>query len=310
MNIMNKTIQQRMRRSLLCLCSVCCGLAATVVSCSSDDLDATSVIKDSPLPPTAFDKWIDRHYVKAYNIDLKYRMVDSESNFTYTLVPASVDNSIKVAHIVLHTWLEAYDEVAGRDFTRQLAPKVLQFIGSPAMESDNRGMMGQAESGMKITLFGINQLEVTRSFLNNTYFQSMHHEFVHILAQNKDYDTDFQKISEGKYEPADWYAAGKTETYALQKGFISTYAMSEYNEDFAETLAFYLVYTDAEWQSKMRTADNSGTNGSAIINQKLQMVRSYMQTVWDIDIDELRSVIQRRMDEVVSGQVDLTDLEK
>ena len=284
-----------------------------MVSCSDDDLSGTSVIKDSTQPATAFDKWIDQHYVKAYNIDLRYRMVDSESNFTYTLVPASITNSIKVAHIVLHTWLEAYDEVAGQDFTRQLAPKVLQFIGSPAMESDNRGMMGQAESGMKITLFGINQLEITKEFLNNTYFQSMHHEFTHILAQNKDYDTDFQKISEGQYEPANWYAAGKTETYALQKGFISTYAMSEYNEDFAETLAFYLIYTQAEWDAKMKTADGLNENseqchGSVAIMQKLQMIRSYMQTVWDIDIDELRSVIQRRMSEVVNGQVDLMEL--
>ena len=302
-----------MSRSLLCLCSMCCGLAATMVSCSDDDLSGTSVIKDSTQPATAFDKWIDQHYVKAYNIDLRYRMVDSESNFTYTLVPASITNSVKVAHIVLHTWLEAYDEVAGQDFTRQLAPKVLQFIGSPAMESDNRGMMGQAESGMKITLFGINQLEITKEFLNNTYFQSMHHEFTHILAQNKDYDTDFQKISEGQYEPANWYAAGKTETYALQKGFISTYAMSEYNEDFAETLAFYLIYTQAEWDAKMKTADGLNENseqchGSVAIMQKLQMIRSYMQTVWDIDIDELRSVIQRRMSEVVNGQVDLMEL--
>jgi len=302
-----------MSRSLLCLCSMCCGLAATMVSCSDDDLSGTSVIKDSTQPATAFDKWIDQHYVKAYNIDLRYRMVDSESNFTYTLVPASITNSIKVAHIVLHTWLKAYDEVAGQDFTRQLAPKVLQFIGSPAMESDNRGMMGQAESGMKITLFGINQLEITKEFLNNTYFQSMHHEFTHILAQNKDYDTDFQKISEGQYEPANWYAAGKTETYALQKGFISTYAMSEYNEDFAETLAFYLIYTQAEWDAKMKTADGLNENseqchGSVAIMQKLQMIRSYMQTVWDIDIDELRSVIQRRMSEVVNGQVDLMEL--
>jgi len=284
-----------------------------MVSCSDDDLSGTSVIKDSTQPATAFDKWIDQHYVKAYNIDLRYRMVDSESNFTYTLVPASIANSVKVAHIVLHTWLEAYDEVAGQDFTRQLAPKVLQFIGSPAMESDNRGMMGQAESGMKITLFGINQLEITKEFLNNTYFQSMHHEFTHILAQNKDYDTDFQKISEGQYEPANWYAAGKTETYALQKGFISTYAMSEYNEDFAETLAFYLIYTQAEWDAKMKTADGLNENseqchGSVAIMQKLQMIRSYMQTVWDIDIDELRSVIQRRMSEVVNGQVDLMEL--
>lgn len=277
-------------------------------SCSGDDLSDTSVIKDSSQPKTAFDRWLDIHYVQPYNIQLKYRMEDKETDFTYTLAPADVNNSVKLAHIVLHTWLQAYDEVAGIAFTRQQAPKVFQFIGSPAFETDNRYMMGQAEGGMKITLFDVNELKVTRSFLNNSYFQSIHHEFTHILAQNKNYDTDFQKISEGQYEPANWYASGKTETYALQKGFISTYAMSEYNEDFAETLGFYLVDSPAEWEKKMATADSDGHNASAVIQQKLSMVRSYMQTAWNIDIDRLRTVIQRRMDEVIDGKVDIEEL--
>lgn len=287
---------------------VCCCITATLTaltSCSEDSLDDTTVVKDSTRPKTAFDQWLHRHYVETYNISLKYRLEDMETDFTYTLAPADLQNSVRLAHIVLHTWLQAYDEVAGIDFTRQLAPKLFQFVGSPAFETDNRFMMGQAEGGMKITLFDVNELKLTRSFLNNSYFQSIHHEFTHILTQTKDYDTDFQKISEGLYEPASWYASGKTETYALERGFISTYAMKEYNEDFAETLAFYLVYTPEEWQQKMTTA---GTDGSAIIAQKLQMIRSYMQTTWNIDIDALRTVIQRRMDEIVNGTIDLDNL--
>lgn len=288
---------------------VCCGcaatLSATLSSCSENALDDTTVVKDSTRPKTTFDQWLHRHYVEAYNISLKYRLEDMETDFTYTLAPADLQNSVRLAHIVLHTWLQAYDEVAGIDFTRQLAPKVFQFVGSPAFETDNRFMMGQAEGGMKITLFDVNELKLTRSFLNNSYFQSIHHEFTHILTQTKDYDTDYQKISEGRYEPASWYASGKTETYALERGFISTYAMKEYNEDFAETLAFYLVYTPEEWQQKMTTA---GTDGSTIIAQKLQMIRSYMQTTWNIDIDALRTVIQRRMDEIVNGTIDLDNL--
>jgi len=287
---------------------VCCCITATLASlssCSENALDDTTVVKDSTRPKTAFDQWLHRHYVETYNISLKYRLEDMETDFTYTLAPADLQNSVRLAHIVLHTWLQAYDEVAGIDFTRQLAPKLFQFVGSPAFETDNRFMMGQAEGGMKITLFDVNELKLTRSFLNNSYFQSIHHEFTHILTQTKDYDTDFQKISEGRYEPASWYASGKTESYALERGFISTYAMKEYNEDFAETLAFYLVYTPEEWQQKMTTA---GTDGSTIIAQKLQMIRSYMQTTWNIDIDALRTVIQRRMDEIVNGTIDLDNL--
>lgn len=297
---------------------VCCVFAVTLftlTSCGDDELSDTSVIKDSTQPQTAFDKWLDKSYKQEYNIDLKYRLNDQETDFTYTLVPADIDNSIKLAHIILHTWLQAYDEVAGKDFTRQLAPKVLQFVGSVAWQTDNSAIMGQAEDGMKITLFGVNNLELTKSFLNANYFQSMHHEFTHILAQSKDYDTDFQKISEGDYEPAEWYTSEhNTETYALQKGFLSSYAMSEYNEDFAETLAFFLIYTPAEWTSKMTTADAKYDEGSgkrkpsAIIQQKLQTVRSYMQSAWDIDLDQLRTVVQRRMDEIIDGKVDLTGL--
>ena len=296
------------RYSLLTAVLVCCCITATLItltSCSEDALDDTSVVKDSTRPKTAFDLWLHKNYVETYNINLKYRLEDMETDFTYTLAPADLSNSVKLAHIVLHTWLQAYDEVAGMDFTRQLAPKVFQFVGSPAFETDNRYMMGQAEGGVKITLFDVNELKITRSFLNNSYFQSIHHEFTHILTQTKDYDTDYQKISEGLYEPASWYASGKTESYALQRGFISTYAMKEYNEDFAETMAFYLVYTPAEWQQKMTTA---GADGAAIISQKLQMIRSYMQTTWNIDIDDLRTVIQRRMDEIIDGSIDLDEL--
>lgn len=296
------------RYSLLTAVLVCCCITTTLItltSCSEDALDDTSVVKDSTRPKTAFDLWLHKNYVETYNINLKYRLEDMETDFTYTLAPADLSNSVKLAHIVLHTWLQAYDEVAGMDFTRQLAPKVFQFVGSPAFETDNRYMMGQAEGGMKITLFDVNELKITRSFLNNSYFQSIHHEFTHILTQTKDYDTDYQKISEGLYEPASWYASGKTESYALQRGFISTYAMKEYNEDFAETMAFYLVYTPAEWQQKMTTA---GADGAAIISQKLQMIRSYMQTTWNIDIDDLRTVIQRRMDEIIDGSIDLDEL--
>lgn len=311
----------RLHKKLLWGLACCCVTAATtLVSCSDDDLSSTSVIKDSTQPKTEFDKWLDTHFVQPYNIDLKYRLNDYETDFTYTLAPADIDNSVKLAHIVLHTWLQAYDEVAGIDFTRRMAPKVIQFVGSVAWQTDNSAIMGQAEDGMKVTFFGVNRLELTRSFLNDNYFQSMHHEFTHILSQSKDFDTDFQRISEGQYEPADWYSSGRTETYALQKGFLSNYAMSEYNEDFAETLAFYLIYTPEEWAAKMAIADNvgddeakekaqkAGTNGSAIIGRKLAMVRSYMQSAWDIDIDQLRSVVQRRMDEVVTGKVELEKL--
>ena len=94
------------RYSLLTAVLVCCCITATLItltSCSEDALDDTSVVKDSTRPKTAFDLWLHKNYVETYNINLKYRLEDMETDFTYTLAPADLSNSVKLAHIVLHT---------------------------------------------------------------------------------------------------------------------------------------------------------------------------------------------------------------
>ena len=50
--------------------------------------------------------------------------------------------------------------------------------------------------------------------------------------------------------------------------------------------------------------ETAGTKGAEIINQKLTIVKNYMQTAWNIDMDELRDVVQRRMSDVVTGEID------
>ena len=129
----------------------------------------------------------------------------------------------------------------------------------------------------------------------------MHHEFTHILTQSKDYTTDFRTISDTKYVRGEWSTIQESD--ALKAGFINAYAMSEYNEDFAETLSFYLIYTQDQWNQKMRTA---GTEGAAIIDRKLTIIRDYMRSAWGIDLDQMRDVLQRRIDNVLNGTVKLT----
>ena len=49
-------------------------------------------------------------------------------------------------------------------------------------------------------------------------------------------------------------------------------------------------------------------DGAEIIQAKLDIVRSYMLSGFDIDIDVLRNTILRRQDEVMDGRVDLTSV--
>lgn len=49
-------------------------------------------------------------------------------------------------------------------------------------------VLGTAEGGMKITLYNVNDInpdKIDINLLNEYYFQTMHHEFAHILHQTK-----------------------------------------------------------------------------------------------------------------------------
>ncbi len=280
-------------------------LIPLLFSCSEPDLDSTSIFENEMTKKrveTAFDKWVSRHFVKGYNIALKYRLEDTETDYKYNLIPADQNKVNHMAHAILHGWLQAYDEVAGQDFTRRYCPKIIQLIGSYPYDSKGSVKLGTAEDGLKVTFYNINEFKLTATVLT-AHFQIMHHEFAHILSHNKEYDTSFRTISDGAYVTGEW--SKKLESDALKAGFINNYAMKEYNEDFAETLSFYLILTPEEWASKMTIA---GTEGAAIINKKLAIIRSYMLTSWGIDMDIMRTTLQRRLNEIVTGKVDMESL--
>lgn len=58
--------------------------------------------------------------------------------------------------------MEAYDEIWGIDMTRTYVPKLLQFIGNVAY-TESGMILGQAEGGMKVTLFRVNEIDKTIS---------------------------------------------------------------------------------------------------------------------------------------------------
>lgn len=126
------------------------------------------------------------------------------------------------------------------------------MVGSPAYEETGSVVLGQAEGGLKITLYMVNYFTLDAATLNSLYFETMHHEFVHILHQTKNYDTEFQRISEGNYVDNDWYLSDDEEAQA--KGFVNAYASSQPDEDFAETIAIYVSIKPTEWKELLSKA--------------------------------------------------------
>ena len=271
-------------------------------ACDDNEPDKDNSIFDtSEAERNAFDKWLKVNYVDTYNIDFIYRMEHIESDYSHNLVPTDFKLSVKLAKIVKHAWLEVYDEVGGIDFTRANAPKVIHLIGSASWDKTTY-TLGTAEGGLKVTLYMGNWLDPTNvNELNEYYFKVMHHEFAHILHQKKAYTVEFDKISAGNYVPTGWQNRSLETVAPL--GFVTPYAGSQPREDIAEVTACYLTYPAEQWNEVISLA---GEKGSAIIYQKLDIVRKYMKESWAIDIEQLRSVISRRCAEI--NELDLDNI--
>ena len=216
-----------MKKTILSLLSML-ALAVLVTSCSSDDVSNESIFKTEEQPKSEFDTWLYNNFTVPYNIEFRYRYQDSETDNYYN---------------------------------KQYGPKVYQLLGSPEFNSNESIVLGYAESGVKITLFRVNEIDIDNIYVNTTdafrdhyalpmdlnhwFFHTMHHEFCHILTQTKNYPTDFQEISAGKYHTSDWVNVEDAD--APKQGFVTGYASGEYNEDFAEVFSTYVTSTDKVW---------------------------------------------------------------
>ena len=273
------------------------------VSCSDNAPDDPTIFPVTSPQRDSLDLWLQKNYTSPYNIDFKYKMEDIESDYTYTLTPADSAKSAKLAIIIKYLWLDSYAEGLGPDFVKHNVPRVIHLIGSPAYNSNGTMVLGTAEGGLKVTLYMVNNLTdaMLSSYASMTqyYFHTMHHEFTHILNQKKPYDTSYNKITESGYVSGNWYQIADSEAHG--KGFVTPYAMSEGLEDFAEMLSTYITYTPEQWQAILDDAqENGGDEAVSALNQKLNIVRNYMQDSWNVDIDVLRAAILRRGSELSS----------
>ena len=296
-------------------------IALFAVSCQLDKIETESVIKDSTVEKNDFDQWLEDNMLKPYNIEFVYRFALNESDMGYYTVPADYKSAIICAHLVKYLCVDSYDEIAGVTFTRSYFPKMFFLIGTWEYKNNGSIVLGTAEAGKKIMLAGVNflpdlleeedgaQLEED---LNHYYIKTIHHEFTHILNQTKVYTDAFKQVTPTTYV-AD--ACFDTDDYWRGRGYITQYAQSEPNEDFAELLSEYVTHSAAWWEDQLAAATKelaevrkvtpSAEDGAVLIKAKIDYVRSYMQDSWNIDIDELRDIVNRRTKDVVAGKVDL-----
>lgn len=281
-----------MKKTILFL-TICLGI---FTSCMKEDpIDPNSILVDSQIKPNELDNYIQRQFTKPFNIAIIYKYVDKESDLNYNLSPAGYEFVVRMTRLIEYYCIKPYMDITGDgNFIKNNFPKILNYVGSPAYNNNGTMVIGTAEGGKKITMYNLNQMDLYPNniqYLNDMYFHTIHHEFAHILNQTKPYLVTFDQISATSYVSGSWNDEFGSPEEALNQGFISPYAGSEAREDFVELIAFYVTLTPEQWQARIGAAS---TQGRAIILQKLDIVRDYMLSEWEIDIDVLRDNINER----------------
>ena len=189
------------------------------------------------------DKWLYQNYTLPYNIDVVYRWDAAQAYSSLSevqLVPVEFDAVQPMMAALRDVWFEPYIQATGnsQDFLKEVAPKKIVLVGSPEYQNGSY-KLGQAEGGRKILLLNVNNFDASDE---NELKESLHtivHEFTHILHQTKLFDKKYQEISTGRYN-SNWTLLNDSEARRL--GFITSYAMLNKDEDFAEMVSGILVF--------------------------------------------------------------------
>ena len=312
---------------------ICLLWASIFTSCTNTDELGPSIFDstEEELDPTSytykFDLFLQKEFLKPYNLQFAYKMQDISADKEYNLVPASLENSKKLAVLVKYLWFDVYKKVADSTFLRKYGPRMIHLIGSPGYNPANgTELLGLAEGGIKISLLKVNQIDISNvETLNEYYFKTMHHEFAHILHQTKSYPVDFNLISYKNYSPYSWQ--DRPDEIAWSLGFVSSYGSSQTREDFVEVIANYIVKTDAQWNNMLDkaskewvydevqntispvTTEIDGVNGKEVILKKLDICRQWLFGSWGISLDALRYEVQTRQANINMNAL-LVEIEK
>jgi len=264
------------------------GIAALMFasSCSDPEEDLDISFLDVDSETNAIDQWIVQNYTDPYNIAINYRWVPFELATDKTLVPVKEEKVIPVMTLVKQTWIDPYVLEAGEDFMKVNAPKQFVLVGSPQYNNDGTMVLGEAESGRKVTLFVINDFMKTDVPAVKQMLHTIHHEFAHILHQSKLYPRNFKQITPSGYT-ATWYNTSDEDAWNL--GFITPYARASTDEDFVEMISTMLVEGHDGYEAKLGKAS---ANGKALLRQKEAIVVAYFKETWNIDFYQLQQATE------------------
>lgn len=275
-------------------------LLATLYGCKKEENINFEFDNSQEFVPTELDDWLNKTFLNPYNIEVVYRYDRYKGNIERNITPVREDKVRGQMLVVLDGFLKPYDDVAGTTFIKTFTPKEWVLFGSTSYNNDGSMILGTASGARNVTLYEVNALDNMDAEQVRRRLRTIHHEFTHILQQNKTMPLDFEGISEGDYFD-DWTNTTlNPQALSDSLGFVSRYARSQYFEDFAETAAHLLVQGQL-WYDRHAIRYNATTYNR--LKRKETSVVNYFRDSHNIDFRKLQRELQYVMYEDYNDKI-------
>lgn len=200
------------------------------------------------------------------------------------LVPPRESQVEPFLEMIEKVWVDTYTAEVGQQTLRSYIPKQILLVGSASYNDDGSTTEGTAEGGRQIVLYSVNDFNFELEQIQS-YAHVMHHEFAHILHQNVEYDAEFEKITPSY--SSSWMQMN--DETARSKGFITAYASSSADEDFAEMVSIMLTNSPEDWDNMIENAGNAAAVEA--LRKKEAIVVAYMKNNWGVNMKDFQKEV-------------------
>lgn len=256
-------------------------------SCSvkEDPIKGSDIDTSAPVLNST-DTWLRENYTTPYNIEVFYDWNNSRVDYNRYLYPPTLEKVLPAMKAVRTIWLETYNEVAGKDFVKKIAPREILMVGGINLNQSGTITLGLAEGGKRITFFNTDLVDLKDRGSLVRFVATIQHEYCHIINQTVPFDEEtYKRITPSGYT-AQWF--NESEADSRLEGFISSYARSNEVEDFAEMVTAMLSNDTVAYNQIINAIPSPAARAS--IRAKEEIVVSYFKSEFDIDIYELQRV--------------------
>ncbi|KRB53639.1 substrate import-associated zinc metallohydrolase lipoprotein [Flavobacterium sp. Root186] len=272
-------------------------VSAALISCGSEDQPGESQLDFTQPTKTALDNWISTTYLNPFNINVQYKWNQNTVDNSRYLFPPTIDKVKPALEIVEEIWLKSYSTVGGADFVKKIAPREIVLVGGVNLNSVGTRTLGIAEGGQRVTLFETDYIDQSDRANVSEFIHTIQHEYIHILNQNKPFDEKAWAAITPVGYTADWYNYDIQESNEI--GFITSYARSNINEDFAETASMILIFTKAEYEAFLDGIQSPFAYQA--LKTKEALVVKYFKEAFNMDFYALRDEAEKNTTAVINN---------